>query len=62
MKMDEVLRKARELEVEPGSMKKNELIRAIQIAEGNFPCYKTAENGICDQGECIWKVDCLIKE
>ncbi len=41
-----------------GKLKKDELIRAIQKQEGNFPCFGTA-NGECDQTECIWREDCL---
>jgi hypothetical protein len=39
-------------------MKKEDLIVAIQKAEGNFPCFKTA-NGICDQIDCMWREECL---
>jgi len=35
------------------------LIRAIQRQEGNFDCFGSAANGFCDQGECLWRGDCL---
>ncbi len=40
----------------PGKMKKVELVRAIQIAEGNTACFDTAVNG-CDQMNCRWRED-----
>ena len=35
------------------------IIRDIQKAEGNFPCYGTATAGKCDQSGCLWRKDCL---
>lgn len=40
------------------TMKKGDIIRAIQESEGNFPCFGTAK-GFCDQMGCIWRDDCL---
>jgi hypothetical protein len=63
--MEELLKKARELNVDVDGMgkkdMKKELIRSIQIAEGNFPCYATAEEA-CDQADCVWRADCLKRE
>jgi len=42
-----------------GKMKKDELIRSIQKAEGNFDCFGTALSGECSQMDCIWREDCL---
>ena len=41
------------------SAKKPDLIRAIQIAEGNTPCFGTRPNGSCEQQSCCWRPDCL---
>lgn len=38
---------------------KTELIKSIQLKEGNFDCYGTAYGGICDQLGCCWREDCL---
>lgn len=38
---------------------KTELIRNIQTREGNFDCYATAYEGVCDQLGCIWREDCF---
>jgi hypothetical protein len=35
------------------------LIRAIQRKEGNFDCFATAHEGVCDQGGCLWRTDCF---
>jgi hypothetical protein len=50
---------ARGLEIRPGKLNKTELIRSIQTAEGNFPCFGTADAGACDQTGCLWREDCL---
>ena len=46
----------------PFKITKCELIRTIQKAEGNTPCFGTAGDGVCDQTACCWRVDCLGKE
>ena len=38
---------------------KIELIKAIQRQEGNFDCFATAYNGVCDQTGCLWRGDCF---
>lgn len=35
---------------------KLDLIRDIQIKEGNDPCFKTKE--VCEN-DCLWKSDCI---
>ena len=40
---------------------KADLVRAIQRAEGNFDCFGSALGGDCDQGDCLWREDCLGK-
>lgn len=51
---------AKSKSVEPGKMKKTEIIKAIQRAEGNFDCFGSAsEARYCDQQRCIWRKDCL---
>ena len=58
MKMQEVREKAKELGLKPGKIRKKvDLIRAIQIKEGNTPCFKTEVND-CDQTDCSWRGDC----
>lgn len=45
--------------IKPGSLKKVDLIRSIQRAEGLFDCYATAYDGVCDQLHCAWREDCF---
>jgi hypothetical protein len=45
--------------VKTGNMKKENVIRAIQRAEGNFDCFGQARDGVCDQIDCLWRDDCL---
>lgn len=58
MEMEEVRRKAKALGIKTAQMKKADLIRQIQRAEGNFDCFGTAED-YCDQWSCCFKEDCL---
>ncbi len=37
-------------------LKKAELIRAIQIQEGNAPCFQTMTD--CREDGCLWRSDC----
>ena len=59
MRMDEVREKAKKLGIKTSRKKKEDIIRAVQAAEGNFPCFGTAVEGNCDQIDCCWSDDCL---
>lgn len=58
MRMEEIREMAKALGVKAAKMKKTELIRAVQAAEGNFQCFGTA-TGYCDQYGCAFRDDCL---
>ena len=58
MQMEKVRDRAKKLGVKSARMKKEDLIRAIQKAEGNFPCFGTAGD-FCDQFSCCWLDGCL---
>jgi DNA polymerase/3'-5' exonuclease PolX len=58
MKMQEIREMAKKLGVRSFGKSKVELIREIQRAEGNFPCFGTAE-GSCDQLDCCFRSLCL---
>ena len=49
---------AKDLGIRTNNLRKAELIRAIQLAEGNFECFGTAED-YCDQLNCLFRKDCL---
>jgi hypothetical protein len=58
MSMADIKEKAKNLGINAGTMKKTELIRAIQGAEHNNTCYGTS-NGTCQWTACCWRSDCL---
>lgn len=60
MNIIQIREKAKALGLKTGWVKKAELIRQIQVAEGNFPCFGSAE-GYCDQMDCAFREDCLGK-
>lgn len=39
---------AKSLGIHPGNFSKTRLIKTIQSEEGNFDCYATAYDGVCD--------------
>ncbi|MEK6791853.1 MAG: SAP domain-containing protein [Deltaproteobacteria bacterium] len=63
MQMEEIKKKAKAVGIKtvPARAKKLELVRQIQTAEGNVPCFGTA-NGYCDQLTCCFYKDCIGKD
>lgn len=59
MKLDQVRTIAKSQGIHPGKLSKSELIKSIQIKEGNFDCFSSASNGECDQMDCVWREDCF---
>ena len=58
MKMDEVRKRAKKLGLKTGGKKKVDIIRAIQEAEGNAPCFKTGMDD-CAEMDCCWRDECI---
>lgn len=58
MNVQEIKTIAREKGVKVGTMKKVELVQAIQQAEGNDACFNTGRSAVCGQATCLWKDDC----
>ena len=58
MTVKELQKMAKELGVKIGGLRKAEMIREIQRAEGNFDCFGTAID-YCDQLGCLFREDCL---
>jgi len=56
--MSEIRIKAQSLGINPGTMKKPELIHTIQQAEGYTPCFGRS-NGQCGNTDCCFISDCL---
>ena len=52
MTVKELQKKAKVLGVKTAGLRKAELNKKIQKAEGNFDCFGTA-NDYCDQADCL---------
>jgi hypothetical protein len=59
MQMQEIRTIAKNFGIKTSRQNKVDLVRSIQMAEGNFNCFATAVNGVCDQTTCIWREDCF---
>lgn len=57
MKMTAIKKYAADLGVPAEGLLKAELIRAIQSAEGNTPCFGQ-NTGACPYDDCLWLKDC----
>lgn len=60
MKIDDVRLIALGMGIKPGKLSKADLIRSIQLGEGNFDCFSSATQGECDQTGCRWREDCFL--
>ena len=59
MLVKEIKTIAMSLGIKPGKLKKTDLIKTIQVEEGNFDCFGTAFTSECDQDDCVWRKDCF---
>jgi len=59
MKLEEIKEIAKQHDIKVGKLKKAELVRAIQSAEGNEVCFESGKSAECGQAECLWRVDCI---
>ncbi len=58
MKLEEIREIAKKHGIKPGKAKKSELVRAVQQAEGNEPCFDSGKAARCGQEGCMWRGDC----
>jgi hypothetical protein len=58
MTVKEIKAIAKKMGIKAGKMKKADLIRTIQVTEGNTPCFQTGVTS-CDQENCCWRSDCM---
>ena len=58
MKMQEVREIAKKMGIKTANMKKADIIKAIQLAEGNIDCYNSGKSAECGQDNCLWREDC----
>ena len=59
MKNDEIKEIAKRHNIKVGKAKKSELVRTIQEAEGNLPCFETKMSAECAEHNCLWREDCV---
>lgn len=60
MTLAEIRKTAKKMELKGYSkLSKGDLIRAIQSAEENSPCYKADWRMSCQELDCSWRKDCL---
>lgn len=58
MKVQEIKEIAQRMSIPCGKLKKGELIREIQKAEGNCDCFDSGRSNVCGQQNCCWADDC----
>ncbi|MDH5570303.1 MAG: SAP domain-containing protein [Gammaproteobacteria bacterium] len=59
MNMQELKNIAKNHGLRTTKMSKADIIKQIQVSEGNFDCFATPVTGECDQQGCLWREDCL---
>lgn len=59
MLMQEIRDRAKDFGIKTGRKSKVDIIRTIQLSEGNFSCFASAIDGDCDQLNCVWRKDCF---
>jgi hypothetical protein len=57
-KLPEVRNIARKMGIDTRNVTLTELIKAIQRAEGNKDCYRSAQVLTCEEKGCLWREDC----
>ena len=58
MTVKEIQGIAQKMGLKTGKMKKADLVRMIQTAEGNNTCFQTDAASSCGQENCLWLSDC----
>jgi hypothetical protein len=62
MKTDEIRQRGMTLGLTlPSRVRKGEMIRSIQRAEGYQDCFGAPWRFDCQQFDCCWRADCLTK-
>jgi hypothetical protein len=59
MRFQDIQRMAKSMDINTYRMKKTDMIRAIQKAENNIPCYGTERLYNCHEDACSWREGCL---
>lgn len=56
----QIVEMARTKKIRVGNMRKENIIRAIQLSEGNEDCFATPMASRCEWKTCLWREDCLM--
>jgi len=59
MNMKEIRLIAKTQGIKPLKRTKADLIRSIQLHEGNFDCFASARQPLCNETLCLWRDDCV---
>jgi hypothetical protein len=59
MNMQQIRELAKEKGAKIGKMGKVDAVRMIQLTEGNYDCFASSGAEHCDQGNCLFKADCV---
>ena len=59
MKINDIKEIAKRHNIKTTKANKVDLIRAIQLSEGNQDCFGNNGSGECGQEQCLWKEDCV---
>jgi hypothetical protein len=59
MNLEEIKVIAKHHNIKTGKLKKADLVRAIQDAEGNEVCFETGTADDCGQDACLWRESCV---
>lgn len=59
MRLEQIRTIAKSNGIHTSKRTKTELIKSVQLKEGNFDCFGTAATGECDQSGCSWREDCF---
>lgn len=62
MNISEIRAIAKQWNLKTTNISKADLIRSIQAAEGNIPCFNTPARGWCREVDCLWMLDCEAKK
>jgi hypothetical protein len=58
MNFTQVRDMAKGMGIKTGRVSKVDLIRSIQAAESNIPCFGTDRVQYCGEEACLWRADC----
>ncbi len=58
MTFAEIKQIAKDHGIKVAGIKKTDIVRAIQLREGNIPCFSSGKASECGQHSCLWLAAC----